>query len=105
MANKEYLKGDVSMCNQNIKEDDNKARYDLIPIAAIEELAKVLTYGEKKYEANTWQEIEKDRIYAAMLRHIVAWRKGEILDAESKLPHLAHVLANVVFLLEKYLKS
>ena len=32
------------------------------------------------------------------MRHLIAWRKGELIDPESKLPHLAHAGCNLIFL-------
>jgi hypothetical protein len=84
------------------KYDSDKLRYDLIPVTAIEGLAKVLTFGAVKYEPNGWKTVEnaKERYYAALFRHLLAWRNGEKLDPESGLHHLEHVLTNVTFLLE-----
>lgn len=86
---------------EGLKFDKEKLRWDLIPMECVEEVVKVLTFGAEKYEANNWQKVEnaEDRYYAALLRHIVAHRKGETIDPESGLLHLSHVACNVVFLL------
>jgi hypothetical protein len=78
-----------------------KLRYDLIPYSCIQELAKVYTYGAKKYSDNTWQKVEnfENRYWSALQRHLVAWREGEVCDQESGLRHLSHALWNVVALL------
>jgi hypothetical protein len=78
-----------------------KLRYDLIPYSCIQELAKVYTYGAKKYSDNTWQKVEDfdNRYWSALQRHLVAWREGEVCDQESGLRHLSHALWNVVALL------
>lgn len=82
------------------KFDSGKPRLDLIPSEALEEIGKVLAMGAEKYgEANWANGISWQRIAAAMLRHIFAWLRGEDLDPESGLSHIAHVGANVVFLL------
>lgn len=83
------------------KFDREKERYDLIPIECIEDLAKILTMGSNKYDANNWQKLEngEERYFAALMRHLVASRKGDKIDEESGLSHLAHVMCNVVFLL------
>lgn len=94
MKTKEVTKQDTG-----IKYDANKLRYDLIPPVATKALAEVLTYGAQKYEPNGWQKVEKDRYIAAAWRHFEQWREGEVLDKESNLPHLAHLLTNVSFLL------
>ena len=87
------------------KFDTGKLRYDLVPIEALEGLAKVLTYGAEKYDPNNWQHVESDRYVAALFRHIMAWRKGEANDPESGHHHLEHALANVAFLLYKDLND
>jgi len=89
----------VHVCEQFIKFDDDKVRYDLIPPEWELALAKVLTHGAKKYKPNNWQHGEVDRYYAALRRHLAAWRQGEINDPDSGMPHLWHVFTNVGFLL------
>lgn len=83
-----------------VKNDDGKTRYDLVLPEFEEGVAKVLTFGADKYEANNWMNVEdpKNRYYAAVRRHLAAWRKGELIDEESGLPHLAHVATNIMFL-------
>jgi hypothetical protein len=78
--------------NQERKYDAGKLRYELITPEMEEALAEVLTYGAKKYSANSWQKVEpfEDRYYGALRRHLQEWRKGEIIDPESGLPHLNH---------------
>lgn len=82
------------------KYDSDKTRFDLVQPEFVESVAKVLTFGAKKYEPNNWQNVEnaEDRYYAALCRHLTAWREGEKIDPESGLPHLAHVATNVMFL-------
>lgn len=86
--------------NKGMKFDEEKLRYDLIPTVAEEELAKVLTYGARKYMPNSWQLLEnfKNRYYAAARRHLTAYRDGEHLDPESGLSHLSHALTCLAFL-------
>lgn len=84
-----------------IKYDSEKLRYDLIPPEVTEELAKILTHGANKYGANNWKLLENpiDRYYAALMRHLQEWRKGNPLDDGSGESHLSHVLTNVAFLI------
>ena len=86
---------------QGKKNDEGKLRYDLLDPEFEEQVVKVLTYGAKEYGPNNWQNVEnaEDRYYAALRRHLAAWRKGEKIDKDSGLNHLAHVAANVMFLL------
>jgi hypothetical protein len=82
------------------KFDTGKLRWDLIPIEYVEDVVKVLTFGAAKYGANNWQKVEDglSRYYAALMRHIVAWKRGETDDPESNLPHLAHAMCNILFI-------
>ena len=86
---------------EGIKFDKEKLRYDLLPPEILEAAATIFTFGANKYGANNWQKLEdfENRYYAALERHIQAWRKGEKVDKESGEPHLSHALVNVMFLL------
>ena len=83
------------------KDDKDKNRLDLIEPQFIEGVGEVLTYGADKYAPNSWQHVEdaEDRYYAALLRHLMAYRAGESVDKESGLSHLKHAACNVMFLL------
>lgn len=82
------------------KDDAGKTRYDLVLPEFEEELAKVLTKGAEHYGANNWQEVEdaENRYYSALRRHISAWRRGEKIDNDTGLGHLAHAACNLMFL-------
>ena len=79
----------------------DKLRWDLLPIEEVEEIVQILSYGSEKYADNNWQLVEngKERYYAAMMRHLVSWRKGKQRDDESNLNHLAHAACNLLFLM------
>lgn len=92
---------DVEVIEEFKKFDGDKVRYDLVPPSTTKALAEVLTFGARKYEPNNWKKCtELWRYEAAMLRHIEAYRSGEILDVDSGLPHLAHAMTNLAFLIE-----
>lgn len=80
---------------------DDKLRWDLLPLEEIEEIVKVYTAGSKKYGENTWQNLPNglDRYKAAMLRHLVAFEKGEETDKETGCKHLAQVAWNAIAML------
>jgi hypothetical protein len=88
------------MSDEGHKFDDNKLRYDLVPPIALEGIVKVLTHGAVKYAPNNWQLVPdaKARYTAALMRHLEAWRKGELVDPDSGLPHMAHIGCNAMFL-------
>ena len=82
------------------KYDQNKTRMDLVPLSVMESLGQVLTMGAQKYSENSWQNLPDfwKRYKAALLRHLTAIDKGELIDPESGLPHIDHVLCNAAFL-------
>jgi len=86
--------------NESRKYDEMKPQLDLIPVEAIRALGDVLTYGARKYSARNWEApgLRWGRVYAAALRHLLAWWSREDVDDESGLPHLAHALTNLAFL-------
>ena len=88
---------------ENAKYDQGKNRLDLVFPSIIEEIGFIRTYGVKKYkDPDNWKRIDdaKQRYTAAAMRHFEAWRKGEKLDPESGLRHLAHAACNLMFLIE-----
>lgn len=90
------------------KHDSNKPRYSLLPTGTVNQVIQVLEYGASdKYEVDNWQKIPdaRRRFYDAAMRHIDAWWNGEINDLDkdgvkgSQLPHLAHAICCLLFLL------
>lgn len=83
------------------KDDDGKPRWSLIPERGLEEVVKVLTYGARKYGDDNWREVEDGprRYYDAAMRHLMAYRQGHWTDDESGLPHLAHAMASLLFIM------
>jgi hypothetical protein len=88
------------------KFDGDKLMYGLLPPLALEETVKVLTFGAKKYEPDNWQFVpdSKRRYFDALQRHLWAWKQGEQIDQESRLPHLAHAMCCLMFLYEHDVK-
>jgi hypothetical protein len=83
------------------KHDLGKLRWDCLPWPAVEQVVAVLTFGAEKYQAWSWPTVPdaRRRYFAATIRHAVAWLRGEKIDPESGLPHLAHLVCNALFLL------
>lgn len=81
------------------KDDHEKLKMDLIPPEAIEALAAILSDGAKRYGERNWEKgMNWGRVYAAALRHLFSWWKGENKDPESGFSHLWHALCCVSFL-------
>ena len=75
-----------------VKFDSQKNRLDLLDWEALEGIGAVLSFGANKYAAHNWRKgIFNSRIVAAMLRHLSAIQRGELLDSESGLPHVDHL--------------
>ena len=82
-------------------ESATKPRLELLPSAALEQIAEVLTYGAAKYDANNWcRGARWGRYFAALLRHVFAWWRGEDHDPETGFSHLAHAGCCLLFLME-----
>lgn len=90
------------MYNQEKKADAGKDRWELLPINQIQKVVKVLTDGAEKYGDNGWRSVDnpQERFYAAMMRHLYAWRTGDKIDKESGFNHMIHVICNAIFLAE-----
>jgi hypothetical protein len=84
------------------KYDGGKVRYELLPPFAIEDVAKVLTYGSVKYEDDNWRIVPDAvrRYKGALMRHVEEYRKGNVFDDETGLPHMAHAICCAMFILE-----
>mgnify|MGYP001568131910 CR=1 FL=1 len=81
------------------KFDGDKPMVDLLDPEWLLEVSQVLTHGAKKYGLYNWQNrLERRRILAAALRHIIAYWKGEKIDKDSGLQHLAHASCCIMFL-------
>lgn len=93
------------MSEEGRKDDEGKLRYDLLPVGPLETLVAVYNFGAKRYSDNNWRKgISWGRIFGAINRHLWAFWRGEDLDKESGLPHLAHAAWGCLTLME-YMKN
>lgn len=94
------MEGQVEL-QSGVKHDSGKIRLDLLSPIALEEMAKVMTFGAKKYGDNNWRGgIAWTRVLGALLRHTFAFARGEDFDPETGISHLAHCGCCVMFLIE-----
>lgn len=78
----------------------DKPDYSLIPPWALEEIAKVFTFGAIKHSPNDWYKGCDWSVYdAAIMRHLQAFRKGEIKDEESGRHPLSHMIVDAIILM------
>ena len=81
------------------KYDKGKNRLDLIPTEALEVLAEIYTRGASKYAQHNWAKgMAWSRPYGALLRHALAFWRGEETDSEFGTPHILHVAWNAIAL-------
>lgn len=93
-----YGVDEMSEISGGTKHDSDKPRMELIDAEWLEEVAKVMTFGAKKYAADNWRNgISVRRLLGAALRHLWAVVRGEDLDPESGLSHLGHLSCCTMF--------
>ena len=88
------------MQTTGLKYDLGKLPYNLLDRTALDAVAQVLAFGASKYSAEDWRGgIEYSRLIGAALRHVMAVSDGEDHDQETGLPHAAHAICCLMFLL------
>lgn len=82
--------------NGGKKYDSEKPAMALLSPKGLEEEAKGMTYGAKKYGPYNWRKgIAVSRYISATLRHLTAVISGELVDPESGVSHLGHAKCNI----------
>ena len=81
---------------------DGKAPLEYLIWDVLEEEAFVLAHGGEKYGPRNWR---RDKILAstyegAIMRHFLAWAKGEDIDPDSGRSHMAHIRANAGLIMD-----
>jgi hypothetical protein len=88
--------------------DSGKPPLDVLSqlLLGLEEVAKAVEFGEKKYGPGNWQKgMEWRKLLGSTLRHVFKWGMGRDLDEESGLNHLAHAVTDLLFLLHYQIAS
>ncbi len=93
------------MQDVGIKYDTGKVRPQLLFKSlnrAVMGVLAVLEYGAKKYAPDNWKKLDdiEERYFNAMQRHLLAIQGGEVLDPESGLPHIDHIICSALFISE-----
>lgn len=104
---KKHVCAEVAPVVKGLHNDAGKVRWDLLPYDALNAVAEVMTYGQKKYphpERNWELGINYSQIFASGIRHSWKWFMAKVTgqngrDEESGLPHIAHAVTNFLFLL------
>ncbi|TDX21640.1 hypothetical protein DFO67_1348 [Modicisalibacter xianhensis] len=94
--------GDIHIALQGQKFDTDKPLMSLLPPHAQLAVARVLTFGARKYAPDNWRRVDdlQRRYLDAALRHLNAVQRGETDDAESGEHHYAHAICCLMFMLE-----
>lgn len=88
------------MSDRGTKYNKGKPRFSLVPVESLEEIMKVLEAGAVKYGEYNWTKgIPFTEVLDALHRHYLAYSKGIDLDPESGISHVAHMGANIMFLI------
>lgn len=98
--------GDGTKMSNNkvaMRKDVGKLRLDLLPVEWKVELARVMTEGAKKYEANNWLKgMPFSKCVSSMARHANKAMSGHVFDPEfkdAKVRHWAQVAWNALALM------
>lgn len=77
------------------------ARFDLLPVGPLTQIAEVYGKGAQKYAERNWERgYDWSLSYAALQRHLTAFWGGEDFDPELGTNHLANAAFHVLALLE-----
>lgn len=77
------------------------ARFDLIPVGPLTQVAELYGKGAEKYADHNWRRgYEWSKSYAALMRHATQFWNGEDNDAETGMPHMTSVAFHALALLE-----
>jgi 5'(3')-deoxyribonucleotidase len=94
-----YVIDDIAVNENGAKQTDLKARYDLLPARAVEEVARVLHHGAEKYGVDNWRGLSVSEIHNHTLGHAVNFNRTNELE------DLAHTACRALMALEIYLEE
>lgn len=79
-----------------------KPPMSIVPCSALAQLGVAMLSGAVKYTPHNWRRagVRASIYYDAMMRHLFKWWEGEDLDDESRVHHLAHVMACAAIIID-----
>jgi len=80
-----------------LSSNNREYSFSNLPWDALEQVCRVFQYGCTKYPRDNYKiapGLPLESYIQSMWRHSVEYLKGNLVDEESKLPHLSHVAAN-----------
>jgi len=98
------LKQDKPLVDNNPKTAaaNKKPKLSDVPPVAFFALGAAMSDGATKYGQFNWRDtsVTSSIFYDAMHRHLAAWYNGEDFAQDSKINHLAHIMASCAILLD-----
>jgi hypothetical protein len=95
----------MTSTQQALRYNAGKPQWNLVDFKALEPMVQVLMYGAKKYTkdgvsgAHNWKKgLPVTATIDSLMRHLTAYLGGEELDPESGLPHIGHIMCNIMFI-------
>lgn len=84
--------------DQAMRFNNGKLQWTLMDFPSFEPMIKVLMYGAHKYARDNWKKgSSKTEILDSLLRHVAELTQGNLMDDESKLEHIGHLMCNAMF--------
>jgi len=93
---------DTTLKSKRYNEGKPKLEYILNYPTVLEAFARVMELGAAKYGDNNWKlgNSPDEQYLNSAMRHIIAFKKGEIYDDDSGCPHIAHAIWNLCTLMQ-----
>jgi hypothetical protein len=96
--------GKTTLTDNNLKTAaaKDKPKTSAIPPIAILALGEAMQDGANKYGRYNWRDsaVSSTVFYDAIMRHLLLWYSGETFAPDSKIHHLAHVMAGCAILID-----
>lgn len=76
-----------------------------LPFRPLYSVAKVMEHGAEKYGTRNWRVSEPLKLstyVSATFRHLAAMWEGQWRDPESGEPHAAHIVANMLIVMDTF---
>ena len=102
----DYIHGETRVTSSTgASKGTKEERFDLIPVPALTQLARLYGKGAVKYAAHNWRlGYDWSKSYAAAQRHMNAFWAGEDIDPETQVPHVInaafHMFALATYITE-----
>jgi hypothetical protein len=92
------------MTDHALRYNEGKPKWSLVHFPSLEPMVRVLEYGAAKYSTpeesgiDNWKKpMDKKQILESAMRHLIRLMEDEELDSESHLPHVGHLMCNLLF--------